>query len=105
MIPFFQQRIGRTGVNTTGMPNIYAKLTKPVIEYMKMFYADVANIPATAVLLSYEFFGNAHIVFGTDYPFGPPLSQTIAYMAELGIGQEEQEKVFSTNCETMLNLR
>ena len=105
MIPFFQQRIGMTDVDTTGMPNVYAKRTKPMIEYMKMFYADVANIPAVAVRLSYEFFGTDHMVFGTDYPFGPPLSQTMGYIGELGVGKEEQKKVFSTNCRTILNLR
>jgi len=104
MIPFFAHRISLTDVDTTGMPNIYAKRTKPMIEYMKMFYADIANIPAGAVRLSFEFFGTDHMVFGTDYPYGPPLSETIGYIGELGIGKEEQKKFFYDNCKTMLNL-
>jgi len=106
MIPFFQQRISITDAETTlDMPNVYAKRTKPLIEYMKTFYADVANIPAGAVRLSHEFFGTDHMVFGTDYPFGPPLSATIGYVGELGISKAELAKIFETNCKTLLKLK
>lgn len=106
MIPFFSQRIGYMDSATALQgPNIYAKRTKLSIDYMKMFYVDEANIPADAVRLSLSFFGADHVVWGTDYPYGPALTQTVDYLDQIGLSQADQKKILETNIKTLLNLK
>lgn len=46
-----------------------AGLSKPPIDYFRMFYGDTANIGDEPVLeCGYAFFGDKHMVFGTDMP-------------------------------------
>jgi uncharacterized protein len=48
------------------------KLKKRPIDYFRMFYADTAVFGASNVATcGLNFFGDEHVLFGTDMPFGP----------------------------------
>src|SRR5204862_249248 len=41
------------------------------IDYFRKFYADTAVCSAAALRCGLDFFGADHVVFATDFPFGP----------------------------------
>lgn len=69
MIPFLQSRISTVQNRPGGQP-AYGALTKPPVEYFKLFYPDVAAMVPNSFTLEYSFYGADNIVFGTDFPFG-----------------------------------
>ena len=73
MIPYFSERIkgayeGREMFIQAG----FVSLPKDPLEYFRRFYGDtVLNGSVPAFECGYKFFGPEHILFATDYPFGP----------------------------------
>lgn len=103
MVPFFASRIPATQ-DRPGGQSVYGTLSKPPIEYFKMFYADIASIRTTAAFnLVYQFFGIDHIVYGTDFPFGN-INTSISVIEQSGIDRTEQAKIFESNCKMLLRL-
>ena len=103
MIPFFHQRIPKKA-DVSRLPHKYAKLSRPGREYFKKFFVDTANIDFGAVNLSYQYYGPNNVMFGTDYPFGPPLKNTIGNIDRLDIGCTEKANIFENNTKRMLRL-
>lgn len=111
MVPYFAQRLA-------GIYDFYdkvvgtkmAELPKPPIEYFRLFYNDTAlygNTPA--LMCAYSFFNADHIVFATDFPYGPGLGDkytedTIVAVDEMSITSEEKQKIFSENAKRLLRL-
>ena len=73
MIPHFSERIKGFYESREMYPRVrFAPLSKDPLEYFKRFYNDtVLNGSVHAFECGYKFFGPDHIVFATDYPFGP----------------------------------
>src|SRR4030042_4896035 len=73
MIPFFSERIKGSYEGRELFTNAkFVSLTKDPIEYFRRFYGDtVLNGSVHGFECGYKFLGPEHIVFGTDYPFGP----------------------------------
>ncbi|MCL4517618.1 MAG: amidohydrolase, partial [Thaumarchaeota archaeon] len=77
MIPFFLGRISESF--DSGMFVMKAeqkkgvKLSKPrVTDYFREFYYDTAvGGSASAIKCGYDVFGSKHLLFSTDYPWGP----------------------------------
>jgi aminocarboxymuconate-semialdehyde decarboxylase len=58
-------------------------------------------------MCSIAFFGIDHVVFATDYPFGPDggrgfLEQSVQAIDSLRLTNEEKSKVFSANAQALL---
>jgi len=87
-----------------------SNLTKPPIEYLRMFYGDTAidgNTPALEC--GHAFFGAEHIIFATDMPFGRDKGEYsvkigIHTVTEMAIPESDKKKIFEENAKSLLNL-
>jgi aminocarboxymuconate-semialdehyde decarboxylase len=112
MVPFYDHRI--TAFQDIGEMQYRDAhtlgLTKPAIEYYRMFYADTAiygNTPG--LMLAKSFFGADHLLFGTDYPFaghnGERVTrQTINAVEAMEIDDAEKRKIFEDNARKLMRL-
>jgi uncharacterized protein len=79
-----------------------AKGLRPV-DYFRRFYADTVLGGSTAALrCGLDFFGPAHVVFATDFPFGPEngmwfLRENLRSVAELDMPQSERDGIYFGN--------
>ncbi len=86
-------------------------LTRPILEYYKMFYADSAlHGNAAALMCGYDFFGAEHILFGSDMPFDSEIGllamcQTVESIEKMEITDIERRKIFEDNARELLRLR
>lgn len=112
LVPYFADRI--TGIYEyyeitlkAEMPN----LSRPPIEYFRMFYNDTAlygNTPA--LMCAHAFFGTEHLLFGTDMPYGIEQGSkytrdTIHAIERMDIPDSEKQKIFGDNAKALLNLK
>jgi predicted TIM-barrel fold metal-dependent hydrolase len=111
MIPFFEQRLAIAyDMNEMRLgAKVKQRLTKPVIEYYRMFYADTAVHSKIAIRCGYEFFGPEHILFGTDMPYDNELGfrfvrQGVEAIEQMDIPDTEKKKIFADNARKLLRL-
>lgn len=106
MIPFFYKRIETFKQAYSHLD--YADLDEPVSEYFRRFYPDTGvNGSVPALEAGIDFFGTDHVVFGTDYPFGPQqghvwMRDTVASVDELEVSDEDREKIYHENIESLI---
>jgi aminocarboxymuconate-semialdehyde decarboxylase len=85
-------------------------LTKHPIQYFRMFYADTAlNGSTSALMCAYDFFGEDHILFGTDMPYDIEngnicINKTIDSINKLNLDNEIKIKIFEKNALKLLNI-
>jgi predicted TIM-barrel fold metal-dependent hydrolase len=110
MIPFFDKRL-LSFLRGRDMETHTKGLSKPPLDYFKMFYGDTALQGSTAGLMcGYAFFGAEHIVFGTDMPYGSytgdrtVVEETIESIEQMNISAAEKNKIFNENAAKLLNL-
>ena len=104
MVPHFAERI--KGFYDAG-PMFPRAQFKPMREdplvYFKRFYGDsVLNGSVHAFECGYKFFGPEHIVFATDYPFGPKqgeewMAGALHQVRTIDLPAHEKELIFSGN--------
>ncbi len=110
MVPYFESRIiQQQGYREMRSEDAYEELTKPPIEYFKMFYADTAIRTTPALMCGYQFFGVDHLLFGTDMPYDPQLGdystrQSINSIEQMDISDTEKTKIFEDNTRRLLGL-
>jgi aminocarboxymuconate-semialdehyde decarboxylase len=117
MIPTFAQRVGANPVGFQGpehQPELEAfqRLAKPPAEYLKMFYADTTvGAVARTIRISLDFFGPSHVLFASDWPYGPPspsleanLTPTLRVLGELGLPESDLGQVLAGNARRVLGL-
>jgi aminocarboxymuconate-semialdehyde decarboxylase len=89
----------------------HAPLTRKLVEYMKMFYADTAiygGLPTLTCCLS--FFGAEHMLFGTDMPMAmsePGISGVrlaIKGIGQMAISDSDRRKIYEGNARRLLHL-
>lgn len=112
MTPYFVERIRGFYDQGEQYPNLStrAKITKPPLDYFRLFHGDTAVYgwkPAMSCGLA--FFGVGHVIFATDYPFGPDtglryVDNTIRSIRELEISVGEQEQIFSGNAKRLFKI-
>jgi len=116
MIPHFANRIAAFAET---MPEEYAKLglgqtgpklTGPALDHFRRFYNDcISNGSPTAVRVALDFFGSDHILFGTDFPFGPddgerwPLDE-LHNIKTMSLDGEVRDKILFRNAQRLLKL-
>jgi aminocarboxymuconate-semialdehyde decarboxylase len=114
MVPQFSGRLGRY-LEIWGpkldeeLGAALKSLSKPLLEYFRMFYVDTAmNGAKHAVACVVEFFGAGHVLFGTDTPFDPEpgmfVRDTIADVDALNVDNEECRQIVKENAIEVLGL-
>jgi predicted TIM-barrel fold metal-dependent hydrolase len=117
MIPYFAGRIAAfaewapeeaaaLGVGEPARPT----LTGPALDHFRRFYNDsISNGSPEALRMALDFFGADHIMFGTDFPFGPeggerwPLDE-LNNIRSMPIEQEVRDKILYRNAHQLLKL-
>ncbi len=78
------------------------------IDYFKKFYADTVLGGSTAALrCGLEFFGPEHLVFASDFPYGPErglwfLRENLRSVDEVEIGERERDGIYFGNALKLL---
>jgi predicted TIM-barrel fold metal-dependent hydrolase len=116
MIPNFAHRIDAFSRSTVAE---YAKLgigessgpqlSVPAIEHFRLFHNDtVSNGSVESLTMAINFFGAERILFGTDFPFGPPSGSwavdELRTVAAVEVSAADREKLEHGNAERMLGL-
>jgi len=116
MIPYFSARIAAFAETSAeeyaklGLGESGPKLTGVPLDHFKRFYNDcISNGSPEAVRIALDFFGSDHIMFGTDFPFGPengerwPLDE-LRTIRTMPLDESDREKILYRNARQLLNL-
>ena len=116
MIPYFAARIdafarttapeyARLGIGGAAGP----QLTGSAIDHFRRFYNDsISNGSVEALSMATRFFGVEHILFGTDFPFGPEdgswAVDELRAVREAPLSSDDRELILHGNAERFLGL-
>jgi aminocarboxymuconate-semialdehyde decarboxylase len=90
--------------------DVLKKLSKPPMEYFKMFYGDtVLGGSSSALRCGLDFFGIDHVVFASDCPFDPEngpmfIREGMRSIDDLGLSDEDQEKLYLGNALKLMRM-
>ncbi|TAL78530.1 MAG: amidohydrolase [Burkholderiaceae bacterium] len=117
MLPYFAGRaetlwaqLGSRSVDGSEA-QVLKRLSKPPLEYFKMFYGDtVLGGSASALRCGLDFFGADHIVFASDCPFDPEhgpmfIREGIRSIESLNLSGQDTDKLYFGNALKLLRLR
>jgi len=112
MIPYFEHRvtIGQDYAEVHLKTKWKQALSKPPIEYFRMFYADTAlNGSIPGLMCGYAFFGAERMLFATDVPYdnedGDRFTREVIRSIELmDIPDQEKDLIFEGNAKRLLHL-
>jgi len=104
VVPYYEARIEGFWKARNLFPSYkWVEMKRNPLEYLKRFYADtVLNGGLSANECGLKFFDLSHVVFATDYPFGPGQGETWIDVIEkqvdaLELSAEEKEAICSKN--------
>ena len=106
LIPYFHKRVELSWAfneRRMGYRHDGETLSKPPLDYYRMFYCDTAIQGNTAALMcAWEFFGPDHMVFATDAPYDDELGarlyrETLPAVEAMPIGAAEKERIWAGN--------
>ncbi|MEW6664241.1 MAG: amidohydrolase family protein [Thermodesulfobacteriota bacterium] len=112
MVPYFADRLVvhyNNGLERLGAPH-FPGLTKHPVDYLRMFYNDTAlNGNPSALRCGLEFFGENHLLFGTDMPYdiengGVSIRETIRAVEAMGVSESVRSKIYEGNARRLLHL-
>jgi aminocarboxymuconate-semialdehyde decarboxylase len=112
MIPYYAGRIVvhyNNGLERLGQ-KFFPGLRKHPIEYFKMFYNDTAlNGGASGLKCCYDFFGEDHLLFGTDMPYdiengAIAIRETIETIEGMNVPESSKKKIYEGNARKLLHL-
>lgn len=103
MIPYYRERLNLL------YTQYHPDLPRPPSDYFKNMYFDTALYDSSAVMCGYHYVGASHLVFATDYPFGPgdgevAIRRSVEIINQLDILDEEKEMIFGGNASKLLKL-
>jgi predicted TIM-barrel fold metal-dependent hydrolase len=112
MVPYLSERIvvGQDYAEVHLKARWKQTLSKPPIDYFRMFYGDTAlNGSTPALLCGHAFFGTEHIVFATDYPYdnenGDRFTREVIESVEaMGLPNRDRELIFEGNIRRLLRI-
>ena len=116
MLPYFAGRAetlwAQLGSRTADedYSQLLKRMTKPLIEYFRMFYGDtVLGGSASALRCGLDFFGPDHVVFASDCPFDPEggamfIREGIRSIADLGLPLDVERKIYYANAVSLMRL-
>jgi predicted TIM-barrel fold metal-dependent hydrolase len=117
IIPYVEGKIGYgwdalgTRTSDEDYTLLLKRLKKRPIDYFRMFYADTAIFGAKNVATcGLNFFGDKHVLFGSDMPFGPKetsgwLGLIVDMIEGMDITPEQRKAIYEDNTRRILNLR
>jgi aminocarboxymuconate-semialdehyde decarboxylase len=80
-------------------------ISRPPSEYLKRFHYDTVNFDINALQLAIEFAGVDQILAGSDYPhLIGSLEKMDESIRDLGLGAQDQAKIFGGNAKRILGL-
>jgi uncharacterized protein len=113
MVPYFSDRLivhYNNGLQRLGADH-FPGLTKHPVEYFRMFYADTAINGNSNYSLEcgLAFFGEDHVLFGTDMPFdvengSVSIRETIKGIDNMKISESTRAKIYEGNARRLLHL-
>jgi predicted TIM-barrel fold metal-dependent hydrolase len=112
MVPYFADRIVvhyNNGLERLGQ-KFFPGLKKHPVEYFRMFYNDTAlNGNASGLKCGYDFFGEDHLLFGTDMPYdiengAMAIRETIKAIEGMNIPESSKKKIYEGNARNLLHL-
>jgi predicted TIM-barrel fold metal-dependent hydrolase len=82
------------------------RLERPVLDYLKRFYADTANFGnQIALRAALEFFGVDHVLFGSDFGFSQEfLPQTLEDIEAVVADDDDRYAIYEGNARHVLGL-
>jgi len=116
MIPYFAGRAdtlwAQLGARTADedYSAILKRMTKPPIEYFRMFFGDtVLGGAASPLRCGLDFFGPDRIVFASDCPMDPEggpmfIREGIRSIEELQLADDVKQKIYRRNAQRLLKL-
>jgi aminocarboxymuconate-semialdehyde decarboxylase len=116
MIPYFSGRAetlwAQLGSRTADedYSQILKRMTKPLMNYFRMFYGDtVLGGSASALRCGLDFFGEDHVLFASDCPFDPEggpmfIREGIRSVGDLKLSPEAERKIYYANAAGLLRL-
>ena len=118
MVSFFSERIKGFYDEAIMHSHVYGShyfphaktMKKHPIEYFKSLYADTVALGSVPALkCGLDFFGIDHMLYGTDYPFGPEKGQRwtkdiTRSVDELGLSEVDTRKIYYENAKRILKL-
>ncbi len=112
MVPHFCERIKAFYNERSMYPRAgFTELRKDPLDYFRCFYGDTVLSGALhAFKCGYTFFGPEHIIFATDYPFGPrqgegQIENALSLMKRTRLGQAEKEMILEGNMMRLIGRR
>ncbi|MEM2320917.1 MAG: amidohydrolase family protein [Candidatus Bathyarchaeia archaeon] len=107
MLPYYSRRAITVAESCSPLKR---KLSRPLESYFKQIYGDTAlnGGPLQSLICGYAFFGPERMLFGSDYPFGPPeifIAENIAGIKAMPIPNEEKGKILGKNAAKLLKLK
>ena len=112
MVPYYADRIVvhyNNGLERLGQ-KFFPGLKKHPVEYFRMFYNDTAlNGNASGLKCGYDFFGEDHLLFGTDMPYdiengAIAIQKTIEAIEGMNIPESSKKKIYEGNARKLLHL-
>jgi aminocarboxymuconate-semialdehyde decarboxylase len=117
MLPYFSGRaetlwaqLGSRSVDGSEA-QVLKSLSKPPIEYFKMFYGDtVLGGSSSALRCGLDFFGADHVVFASDCPFDPEegpmfIREGIRSVQDLDLSADDARKIYFGNACRLLGIQ
>lgn len=116
MLPYFHGRaetlwaqLGSRSADASEA-EVLKRLSKPPIEYFKMFYGDtVLGGSIAALRCGLDFFGADHVVFASDCPFDPEggpmfIREGIHSIEALHLSESDREKIYLGNALRLMRI-
>jgi aminocarboxymuconate-semialdehyde decarboxylase len=112
MIPYLASRIVihyNDALDRMGL-DYFPGLTKEPIEYFRMFYVDTGTgLNRYELMCVYDFFGEDHVLFGTDFPYDVEqgaikLREGIKAIDSMDIPESSKKKIYEGNARNLLHL-
>jgi predicted TIM-barrel fold metal-dependent hydrolase len=116
MIPYFAGRAetlwAQLGSRTADedYSQILGRMTKPLMDYFRMFYGDtVLGGSSSALRCGLDFFGSDHVVFASDCPFDPEggamfIREGIRSVADLRLPADVERRIYYSNAAGLMKL-
>ena len=80
------------------------KMKRKPSDYFARVYVDTVSLHAPALMLAHDYLGADRILFGCDYPFWG-IGEGFDSVQRLAIADDDKEKIFHRNAETLLRLQ
>ncbi|HZT05763.1 MAG TPA: amidohydrolase family protein [Chloroflexota bacterium] len=110
VLAFFAQRAVNIYTGRTEEIRQRYGLRENPIDLFRRFYVDTADHPANTLRIARDFFGAEHLVFGTNYPYGPEdgrrfVRNSLEAVAALDLADDERACILGNTAARLLGIK